>query len=81
VITLCTMQHTSCNMQHTPCKMQHKPCDMQHTPRNVDKPFEYEADLLPVNHGLRDTHMPLADVGPGLSTDQTSLDTVYVRKL
>ena len=67
----------------TACSMQHTPCNMQDTPRNVDKPVNVrsEEDLLPVNHDLRDTHMPPADVGQGLSTDQTSLDTVYVRKL
>ena len=67
----------------TACSMHHTPCNMQDTPRNVDKPVNVrsEEDLLPVNHDLRDTHMPPADVGQGLSTDQTSLDTVYVRKL
>jgi hypothetical protein len=79
--TPCNMQHTPCNVQHTPCNVQHTPCNVQHTPCNAHHAtwtsrLTCEADLLPVNHGLRDTHMPPADVGPGLSTDQTSLGTV-----
>ena len=68
----CITHHAPCNTHHATCSTQ--TCKIHHA--TWTSRLTCEADLLPVNHGLRDTHMPPADVGPGLSTDQTSLGTV-----